>query len=207
MTIDPLSVSLISLDQAVAHLAAADREVDGDVALAHYRKHERAIARLYEALCSDALIALVRDPSSSALIRLIGHNWQGAAFWRDIVVGGNVRSPPGEDVALYDGWSVVLERSEFEGWAGAPPKAPADRTAKNAPLSKQLDEAIREEIRRARKEAKTAGDKPPNRNQICQIVQPRMRARGLMVAHDQIKQIDREPEFANRQKTGVRFSK
>lgn len=84
---------------------------------------------------------------------------------------------------------------------------PADRTAKNAPLSKQLDDVIREEIRRARKEARAEGKKPPNRNEICKIVQPRIRERGPLVAYDQIKQIDKEPEFANRQKTGVRFNK
>lgn len=221
--IDPLSVGFIGLDQAVVRLAAVitDREVDGGsnlglengnafwalAQLAH-RKREKAIARLYEALCNGALITRVQHPVLGTLIQLSGSNWRSAAFWRDTIIGGNVHAQLREDIARYDGWSVLLEGSEFERWlAGTPPKVSVDRTAKNTPLSKQLDGIIREEIRRARKEAKAAGEKPPNRNEICKIVQPRIHERGLRVAYDQIKQIDREPEFSARQKTGVRFNK
>jgi hypothetical protein len=198
MTIDPLSVSLISLDHAVARLAAADREVDGDLAVAHYRKRERAIARLYEALCNDALIALGRDPVSGALIRLIGHNWQGAAFWRDTIVGGNVRTQPGEDMALYDGWSVVLERSEFERWAEASPAVePAvDRTRKGTIGSKRADDAIRDALRSAYKEAMMAGKKPPSKDQACRIAQPLVHKLGFSVSRDDIRYIASEGEFA-----------
>lgn len=112
---------------------------------------------------------------------------------------------------LNEGEAFYLDRADcYRRWPELAPPAPppADRTAKNAPLSKQLDEVIREEIRRARKEAAAAGEKPPNRNEICKIVQPRLRERRYMVAYDLIKEIDKEPEFASqRQRPGVRRNK
>jgi hypothetical protein len=107
--IDPLSAGFVDLEQAVARLATdiSDQEVDeeqrrqkNDAATLspaglHWVKREMAIARLYAAFCCGSLIAMVRDPVSGALIRLIGTDWKQAAFWRDTIVGGIVRRANG----------------------------------------------------------------------------------------------------------------
>ena len=84
--IDPLSAGFVHLEQAVARLATdiSDQEVDeeqrrqkNDAATLspaglHWVKREMAIARLYAAFCCGSLIAVVRDPVSGALFRLVG---------------------------------------------------------------------------------------------------------------------------------------
>jgi hypothetical protein len=154
------------------------------------------------------LIALVRNPISGALIRLIGSNWRDAAFWRDIILGGNVRAQPGEDMALYEGWSVMLERSEFERWCltKAPP---TDRTRKGFSTSKRADEAMREVLRRLRNDAKAAGKKVPNTNQAFPVVQSIvLHEFELSVSRADFRLIANEDEFtASRLKAGERFRK
>ena len=83
-------MNVVDLDQAVARLAAdiSDHEVDEeqqrrkkDAATLsfsglHWVKREMAITRLYVAFCNGSLIAVVRDPVSGALFRLISTDWK-----------------------------------------------------------------------------------------------------------------------------------
>jgi hypothetical protein len=172
--IDLLSAGLVDLEQAVALAAAdiSDQEVHkeqrrqkkdaaklGPAAL-HWVKREMAIARLYAAFCNGTLIALVRDPVSGALFRLIGADWKEAAFWRETIVGGIVRAQRGEAIAPHEGRRALIEAGAFDAWLKAQMRPPSQR-AKTA-CQEWLEAAMREAPGRGpkpkrewRKDAKT----------------------------------------------------
>jgi hypothetical protein len=161
--IDPLSAGLVDLEQAVARAAAgiSDQEVHKEqrrqkkdaAALSpptlHWVKCEKAIARLYAAFCDGTLIALVRDPVSGALFRLIGADWKEAAFWHETIVGGIVRTQRGEAIAPHDGRRVVLDAGVFDAWLKAQMR-PSSQRAKTA-CQEWLEAAMREAPSRAPK--------------------------------------------------------
>jgi hypothetical protein len=67
------------------------------------------------------------------------------------------------------------------------------------------DEAVRVKLREAYSEAKTAGTRAPNINEIPKIVRPKLNADGYDAADIRIKTIAEEPAFrALRGRTGVR---
>jgi hypothetical protein len=162
--IDPLSAVFVDLEQAVARLATgiSDQEVDeqqrrqkNDTATLgpadlHWVKREMAIARLYAAFCCGSLIALVRDPVSGALFRLISTDWKPAAFWRDIIVGGIVRAQTGEEIAPHEGRRVLMEAGAFDAWLNAQLRR----------RSEPAKAACREWLEAAMREAPTRGPKP-----------------------------------------------
>ena len=162
--IDPLSAVFVDLEQAVARLATgiSDQEVDeqqrrqkNDTATLgpadlHWVKREMAIARLYAAFCCGSLIALVRDPVSGALFRLICTDWKQAAFWRDTIVGGIVRAQTCEEIAPHEGRRVLMEAGAFDAWLNA-------RMRRRSQPAKA---ACREWLEAAMREAPTRGPKP-----------------------------------------------
>ena len=109
-----------------------------------------AIARLYAAFCCGSLIALVRDPVSGALFRLISTDWKPAAFWRDIIVGGIVRAQTGEEIAPHEGRRVLMEAGAFDAWLNAQLRR----------RSQPAKAACREWLETAMGEAPTRGGKP-----------------------------------------------
>jgi hypothetical protein len=126
--IDPPLISLVNFAQAAMRLAetiagpdvdARDHRLESPRALYLARaqlsscNREKAIETLYKILCYDVLNALVQNPTSGALVRLIGVDWRGATFWRDTIIRGSIRAQSGEDIAQYDGWRVWLEASAF----------------------------------------------------------------------------------------------
>ena len=162
--IDPLPAGFVDLEQAVARLAAdiSDQEVDEEQrrqkndaatlspAELHWVKREMAIARLYAAFCCGSLIAVVRDPVSGALFRLVGTDWKQAAFWRDTIVGGIVRAQTGEEIAPYEGRRVLIEAGAFDAWLNAQMRR----------RSQPAKAACREWLEAAMREAPTRGPKP-----------------------------------------------
>ena len=162
--IDPLSAGLVDLEQAVARLAIdiSDQEVDeeqrrqknGPATLSpaglRWVKREMAIARLYAAFCNGSLIAVVRDPVSGALVRLIGTDWKEAAFWRDTIVGGIVRAQTGEEIVPHEGRRVLLEAGAFDAWLSMQMRR----------RSQPAKAACREWLEAAMREAPTRGPKP-----------------------------------------------
>lgn len=122
--LDPLPIGYYGLDEAMPLLAAdiSDQEVSEEPvkelgpAVLHWVKRELAIQKLYAALGSNDLIALVRDPQNGELFRLTGADWRGAAFWRDIIIGGIVRASVGEEIARHEGRRVLLQVTTFEVW-------------------------------------------------------------------------------------------
>jgi hypothetical protein len=128
-----LMSGIVDLEQAVAQLAAdiSDQEVDEEqqrqkndtanlsFSELHWLKREMAIARLYVAFCNGNLIAVVRDPLSGALFRMISTDWKGAAFWRETIAGGIVRAQMGEEIAPYEGRRILLDAEAFGAWLQA----------------------------------------------------------------------------------------
>ena len=162
--IDLLSAGFVDLEQAVARRRAniSDQEVDkeqrrqkndaatlGPAAL-HWVKREMAIARLYAAFCYGSLIAVVRDPVSGALFRLIGADWKEAAFWRDTIVGGIVRAQTGEAIAPHEGRRALIEAGAFDAWLNAQMRR----------RSQRAKAACREWLEAAMREAPSRGSKP-----------------------------------------------
>ena len=162
--IDPLSAGFVDLEQAVARLATdiSDQEVDeeqrrqknGAATLSpaglRWVKREMAIARLYAAFCNGSLIAVVRDPVSGALVRLIGTDWKEAAFWRDTIVGGIVRAQTGEEIVPHEGRRVLLEAGAFDAWLNLQMRR----------RSQPAKAACREWLEAAMREAPTRGPEP-----------------------------------------------
>jgi hypothetical protein len=164
--IDPFTTGFIELEQALGRFAAEipEREAEDQqknrleqfkqalrgsyedpptlAAEMQWMKRETAIAQIYLALCDGNLIALVRDPDSGALIRLIGADWRTAALWRDIIVGGVVRTATGEEIARHDGRRVLLEACAFDAWLKAQIR-PRAQPAKVA-CQEWLEAAMRE---------------------------------------------------------------
>lgn len=127
--LDPLPIGYYGLDEAMPLLAAdiSDQEVSEEQrlkkpvkelnpAVLHWVKRELAIQKLYAALGGNDLIALVRDPQNGELFQLTGADWRGAAFWRDLIIGGIVRASVGEEIARHEGRRVLLQVTAFEVW-------------------------------------------------------------------------------------------
>jgi hypothetical protein len=79
-------------------------------------KREFAINDLYAALCDGGLLAFVRDPTSGQMFQLTAADWRGAAFWRDIVASGVVRSSACEEIKRHDGRRILLKADQLDIW-------------------------------------------------------------------------------------------
>jgi GH24 family phage-related lysozyme (muramidase) len=91
-------------------------------------KRQLAVWKLYEALQNDALVSFVRDPASGEMFRITANDWHGAAFWRDTIIGGEVRALPGELIERYNNRLVLIETPALEAWlatAKEPTTSPA----------------------------------------------------------------------------------
>jgi hypothetical protein len=140
-------------------------------------------------------------------------------FWRDIkllpahdhenyerdtimlrLAEGVKPSPDAPDPRL---GAFYLRRADcFKVWPElAPPSTVEPKVSKHA------DIAIREEIARAYEQARAASEKPPNINELADLVQPRVRERKLGVSRKRIMEVARE-EFKNqRLMSGRRWRK
>jgi hypothetical protein len=106
-------------------------------------KRELAVSLLYTAFCTGALTAWAREPGSTAApVQLISKEWETAVFWRDIIIGGRVRSAIGDRLAPYDGRDVLVEVSAFETWLGQRPK-PQPPSSRDAECQAWLKAAMR----------------------------------------------------------------
>ena len=143
--IDPVPVGYIELNQAALRRAAdiSDREyqenrfrslvqkgneqsqneaeiepenLNPDPAPLLWGKRELAINDLYAALCHGSLLAVVGDTVSGEMFKLTASDWRGAAFWRDIIVSGIVRSSACEEIERHDERRVLLKADEFDVW-------------------------------------------------------------------------------------------
>jgi hypothetical protein len=79
-------------------------------------KRDLALTQLYIALRDGELVNLVRDPQTGQFFRLTGGDWFGAAFWRDMIVGGVVRASTGEEIYRHKGRRILLEAAAFDAW-------------------------------------------------------------------------------------------
>jgi hypothetical protein len=79
-------------------------------------KRELALIQLHIALRDGELISLVRDPQTGDFFRLTGLDWWGAAFWREMIIGGVVRASPGEDIDRHNGRRILLKAAAFDAW-------------------------------------------------------------------------------------------
>ena len=50
------------------------------------------------------------------MFKLTASDWRGAAFWRDIIIGGLVRSSACEEIGRHDGRRVLLKADELDVW-------------------------------------------------------------------------------------------
>lgn len=131
--IDPVPVGYFELSQSVLRRAAdvSDREYhkrlrdfnssperskEIEPASLAWGKREFAIHDIYAALCDDSLRSVVRDPVSGEMFKLTASDWRGAAFWRDIIIGGLVRSSACEEIGRHDGRRVLLKADELDVW-------------------------------------------------------------------------------------------
>jgi hypothetical protein len=91
----------------------------------------------------------------------------------------------------------------YEQWPALAP--PIDRTQKGSATSRKSEDAIREVLGRVYEDAKTAGTKIPNLNQVYPIVQPLVNKLGFSVSREDIRLVANEEKFrAMRLKRGQR---
>ena len=79
-------------------------------------KREFAILDLYVALSDGSLTALVREPTSGEMFKLTTSDWCGAAFRRDIIIGGVVRAAACEEIERHNRRRVLVEEDKFAAW-------------------------------------------------------------------------------------------
>jgi hypothetical protein len=89
--------------------------VDQDAPLSAWTKRERAIELLYTALRKAVLVAWV-EIAPGEYVQLTGIDWTTASLWREIILGGDVRSLPHDPIARYEGLRVLLDEAAFEAW-------------------------------------------------------------------------------------------
>jgi hypothetical protein len=87
---------------------------DSIVAARFWSNRETAITRIHKALCDGVLSALVRDPDTGRFVQLVGAQWRDAALCHETILCGQICARPGEDIARYDAWAVVLETAAFD---------------------------------------------------------------------------------------------
>ena len=187
--------------EAVRRLASdiADHEAGDEdtlVSVLAYKKRELAIAVLYGAFCDCELTARVRS-AADGLVQLLGTEWRAAAFWRDIIIGGLVRASADEPWLRYDGEAVLLETGAFQVWRAQrlqPATPPVDRKEKG-PLSKKVDNAIRETLMRVCENARAVGDKVPNSDEAYALVKPLLEKLGHSASRKTVRSIAREAKF------------
>jgi hypothetical protein len=141
--LDPIPEGYISLDEAVGPLTAdildqelAEEQQDLESNLKAHQDHvkdrsklelpplvvtpltkrELALIHLHIALRDGELPSSVRDPQTGQFFRLTGLDWWGAAFWREMIVGGVVRGAPGEGIDRHKGSRILLKAAEFDAW-------------------------------------------------------------------------------------------
>jgi hypothetical protein len=115
----PLSAWTTRLVEQLATVVDQD-----DAPLSAWSTRERAIELLYGALSKAVLIAWV-EIAPGEYVQLTGIDWATASLWRDILLGGEVRSLSHDPVQRYEGLKVLLDEGAFEAWR-----------------SKRLDEAL-----------------------------------------------------------------
>jgi len=112
------SIGYISTVEAVRRLASdiSDHEIGGPAEPARlvWRKKESAIALLLAAFADGSLTTWVR--SASGLVPLVGVDWQAAALWREIIIGGIVCATIGDHLGPFDGQPVLLDAPAFKSW-------------------------------------------------------------------------------------------
>ena len=79
-------------------------------------KRELALIQFHIALRDGELISLVRDPQTGQFFRLTSLDWWGAAFWREMIVGGVVRTAPGESIDRHKGSRILLKAAASDAW-------------------------------------------------------------------------------------------
>jgi hypothetical protein len=78
-----------------------------------WNKRELAIILLYDAFCDGTLTTSVRS-AAGRMVPLTGLDWRGMFYWRDVILGGIVRTVAGEQLIAYDGCVVVVDG--FREW-------------------------------------------------------------------------------------------
>lgn len=123
--IDPIPQGYITLPEAVSRLTAhiADAEVrlpeiipEQFVGAPPWAKRELALLKLCVALRAEDLVAFVRDPAGSQMFRILPSEWMRCAFWREMIVGGQVRASVGEDIQRHDGRTLLIKTVALDNW-------------------------------------------------------------------------------------------
>jgi|SoimicMinimDraft_9_1059737.scaffolds.fasta_scaffold02976_3 hypothetical protein len=87
-----------------------------DAANLSWAKRELAIKDIYAAVCDGSLLAMVREPMSGEMFKLTTSDWRGAAFWRQIIISGVVRSAACEEIERHNGRRVLIDERTLIAW-------------------------------------------------------------------------------------------
>ena len=111
--------------------------------------------------------------------------------WREQFGGGyQIRFSNGE-MTTYD--KIEIDLDSLNLWVAC--QLERRKAASPRLLKPPSDAMVRDEIRAVYAEEATAGTKPPNKDELAKLVQPRLERRGYEISRNQIRKIAKEPEF------------